>query len=148
MTTKDELALGADSVAPDAAPKPEKRARAKSAKPTPKRTPGVKPNLRDPIRDQITQLGVIVGVFNAADGQAIINGAEAQADALQHAAEQNDRVRAALQSMLQSSVWAQLFAAFMPTVLAIAMNHGFNPMALVGAPLKPSPVDDATNPAA
>lgn len=105
-------------------------------------------SLKAQLKDTITTIGTMVLFLSPADGQAIIAGAPAQADALDALAKKNPAVRRALEGLLTASVYGQLIAAFAPTVLTIAANHGKVPpvvASLAGAAMAPpaAPEPDA-----
>lgn len=106
------------------------------------------PSLKTQLRDLITSVGAMLMLANAADGQAVIAGAAAQADALDALAKKNPAVRRALEGLLTASVYGQLIAAFAPTVLTIAANHGKVPplvAGMVGAALQPTAAESASS---
>lgn len=118
---------------------PRKRAPAGDKAPTGGARP---PALKKQIEDSITALGAVLLLFNPADAQCIIAGAPQQAAALDALAKKNPAVRRALELLLTASVYGQLIAAFAPTVLGIAANHGKVPplvAGIVGATLSGTP---------
>lgn len=139
----------ATDAARDQAPKrkraPRKRAPRKRADAAP-RAPRA-PALKGRIESFLVSAGALVLLFNPRDGQAIIAGAPKQAAALDQLAKENPAVKRALERMLTASVYGQLVAAFAPTVLTIAANHGAVPpivAQLVGAGMgasTPAPAD-------
>lgn len=146
------------AAAADAPPAPAKRKRApgktrarktpspaNDAAPTSPRPPrGV--SLERRLEEFITAGGAMLLIVNARDGQAVIAGAPSQARALGALAKENPAVKRALEKLLTVSVYGQLLAAFAPTVLTIAANHGAVPpivASLAGAALAPTPAPPA-----
>ncbi len=121
---------------PDAKPK---RTRTRKPRPSRARTDraprATKPRaaaLRVQLEEAITGVGLLVFVVNQPDGQLIMAGAARQAAALDALAKENPAVRAALERLLRTSVYAGLAMAFAPTLLGIAANHNLVPP-IVGA---------------
>lgn len=87
-------------------------------------------SLKKRLEDFIVSAGAMLMLVNAADGQVVIAGAPAQAAALDSLAKENPAVRRALDRLLTVSVYGQLVAAFAPTLLGLAANHGMVPQAV------------------
>jgi hypothetical protein len=150
------LADTAPAPADDAAPK---RTRApRTRKPRTDRAPrsrarSSKPALRPQLESLIAGIGLTVSVFHAADGTAIMEGAAAQAHALDQLARNNANVERVLRSLCETSAYGALAMAFTPTVLRILANHNKVPpmvgmMATAMAPAPPpadTPPDAARN---
>lgn len=112
----------------DSAPKPTTQA--KATKPTPERKPG-RPSTAAKQKEQLVALIATIGtgVFtvNAADGIAILNGAESLADALVKVAEKNPAVARVLDGLLKTSTYGELVMAAAAIGIPIAANHGLLP---------------------
>jgi hypothetical protein len=65
-----------------------------------------------------------------ADGLVIIGNSANMAEAINRVADEDPRVKAALERMLSAGAWSGVVAAVAPVVLAIAANHGAIPPAL------------------
>lgn len=163
MTTVDTAAPPAPATLDDARDQaartddpPEKEKRKRPAGKTRARKPAADaaprtprpPALKKRLEDFIVSAGAMLILVNARDGQLVIAGAPAQAAALDALAKDNAAVRRALDRLLTVSVYGQLVAAFAPTMLGLAVNHGMVPPAvasIAGAALAPTPpaADDA-----
>lgn len=120
-----------------------RRAKATTAEGAPDAAPGKTPTARRPVprakplADRLTQsvtvVGVGVGLLNQADGLAIVNGAPALGDALSKLADENPRVRKALEGAMAASAWGGVLAATLPIAATIAANHGALPAGMAEA---------------
>ena len=72
----------------------------------------------------ISMVGVAVRPFNAADSDAILNGADALAESLAEVAETNRTVAKALDAISGTSAWAGVALAVYAIAAPIAINHG------------------------
>lgn len=143
----DEAREQADAIAaaepaisstPDAKPKRTRAKRTRAPRARADRKPRTTPSkpratsLAKQLEEAIAGIGLLVYVVNSADGALIMQGAPRQAAALDALAKENPAVRAALERLLRTSVYAGLAMAFAPTLLGIAANHGMVPP-IVGA---------------
>lgn len=62
-----------------------------------------------------------------ADGLVIIENSANMAEAINRLADEDPRIKAALERMLSAGAWSGVLAATLPVVLAIAGNHGMVP---------------------
>lgn len=106
----------------------------KAAKPTPR-----KASLETRLTGSLVSLGTMVTAAGAMtmpalqlDGVALIQHAPAIAQALDKVAQNDPRVKEALERMLTAGTWSGLIAALLPLVLTIAANHGAIPPAIAG----------------
>lgn len=76
-----------------------------------------------PLTDLYTAVGSMVMMYDPPCGTAIISNANKCAVALEDLARENDAVRRALTSLIQTSVWGSVIAAHAPIMLAIVMHH-------------------------
>lgn len=67
-----------------------------------------------------------------ADGLVLIEHSANMAAAINKVADQDPRVKAALEKMLTAGVWSGVMAAMLPVLLAVAGNHGLVPPQLAG----------------
>jgi hypothetical protein len=100
------------------------------------RAPGTAPRQK-PLKPRLQQayetLGTVVGLISVPDGEAILAHSESCAAAVTEWAEQDPRVRAALERMLSGSVLGKVVVAHLPIVMAVGMNHGLIPASGLGA---------------
>ena len=101
-----------------------KRARKEKAPkpPMPRMRANSHPFLK-PLTDLYTSVGTIMCLSDPVCGMAIINNAEKCALALEDAARENEVLRRALTSLVQTSVWGAVIAAHAPIFMAIAFHH-------------------------
>lgn len=88
--------------------------------------------LRGQLDEQLVTIGTVLAAVNEFDGMTIVHGAPKVSDALVRAAEQNPRVKAALESFLATSTWGAVLGALGVVVLPILANHGLAPANLKG----------------
>lgn len=105
-----------------AAPKDDKPPR----QPRAKKTPALAPRLTT----AMTSVGMLVGLVDEFDGLAICKGAPAFADALAEAAEENPKLKAALERALTVGTMGKVFTAGTAIALPIAAHHGLIPKGL------------------
>lgn len=78
--------------------------------------------------------GAVVGSAPVqADGLVVIQHSANMAEAINRVADQDPRVKAALEKMLTAGVWSGVAAVMLPVGLAIASNHGLVPAGLAEA---------------
>lgn len=145
---REAARIGKENADPDAPPAKPKRVR-KPGKTRPRKAPADKAPrttraapLAKRLEDFIGGIGLMVLIVNARDGQLILAGAPKQAAALDALAKENQTVRNALERLLAVSIYGQLAAAFAPTLLGIAANHGAVPP-IVGMLVAPPAAPDA-----
>jgi uncharacterized protein YciI len=85
------------------------------------------------LKAQITSfyenVATVVGMFSPADGQVIMAHSAPCGEAMAEWAETDPRVRAALERMMTGSAWTKVAFLHGSMGLAIAANHGINPLA-------------------
>lgn len=109
-----------------------------------------------PLRPRLTKayetVGTLVGFVSPADGRVILANAESCAEAVAEWAEQDPRVREALERMLSGSAMGKVVIAHLPIALGVAANHGALPSGLLGglftAPAPPSTAPNGYDPMA
>jgi hypothetical protein len=99
----------------------------KTASPT-----GKKINIEKEVTDMLTMIGTGVGAFNETDGIAIISGAPRFAKAVSKKADQDPKVKAALERMLTGTGWGEVIFAAGMMLFPIAVNHNLVPATLLG----------------
>ncbi|HZP28437.1 MAG TPA: hypothetical protein VFC99_05760 [Acidimicrobiia bacterium] len=115
------------------------RARGRPARDTAPRAPRPSP-LVGRIESALATIGMAVYVFNAADGQAVLEGAHELAVALDQLARENPTVRRVLERALATGAWGAVLVAGAKIAIPIAANHGLDPLArIVPAPSPPMP---------
>lgn len=108
-------------------------AKPKATKPAPR-----KASLESRLAGSLASLGGMVMAGGAvagsaplqADGLVIIQHSANMAEAINRVADQDPRVKAALEKMLTAGVWSGVAAVMLPVGLAIAGNHGMVPPGL------------------
>jgi DNA-binding XRE family transcriptional regulator len=94
------------------------------------------------VTQHIPGLADVVGMANEYDGQIIAANAVALSKAWVKVARENRRVRMILETLTAGGAWRDAFAATMPVVLAILLNHGLLPT-LPGLMVEPTGGYDA-----
>lgn len=84
--------------------------------------------LEEGFRDQFTMIGVTVTAFNEADGLVIVGRADPLSKRLVGVARQNPAVYKALKKYMDGSAYMMLAEEVAVLALAIAANHGVNPV--------------------
>ena len=84
--------------------------------------------LEEAYRDQFTMIGVTVAAFHEADGMVIIGRADPLSKRLVGVARQNPAVYKALKKYIDASAYTMLAEEIGVIALAIAANHGLNPV--------------------
>jgi DNA-binding XRE family transcriptional regulator len=79
------------------------------------------------VTQHIPGLADVVGAVNDFDGQVISANAVALSKAWVAVARENPRVRVVLETLTAGGAWRDAFAATLPVVLAILLNHGLLP---------------------
>jgi transcriptional regulator with XRE-family HTH domain len=79
------------------------------------------------VTQHIPGLADVVGMANKFDGQIIEANAVALSKAWVAVARENRRVRVVLEALTAGGAWRDAFAATLPVVLAILLNHGLLP---------------------
>lgn len=101
--------------------------------PTPDRPTGRRrgrpPKMRigDAIETQLTFVGMAIYPFNAFDGKCIMSQSADLAQALEKLANENPKVKSALEKMLTAGTFSQVLMAFAPVAVPIMANHGLAP---------------------
>lgn len=80
----------------------------------------------------VTAAGAMTSPALQLDGVAVIQHAPDIAAALDKVAQNDPRVKEALERMLTAGTWSGLIAAMLPLVLTIAANHGAIPESIAG----------------
>lgn len=91
-----------------------------------------KKSLKKPLADLFTNIGTGVMILNKTDGMAIVEGADALADALNRVAQDNDAVYRNLERMVTGSAWGGVIMAVGAIALPIAINHNLLPFDIPG----------------
>lgn len=84
-------------------------------------------SLEKPLANLFASLGSTVYILNRADGQAIIEGSDRLAKALNELAKENPAVHKTLSRMLTGSAWGGVFIAAGGIVVPILANHNLMP---------------------
>lgn len=107
----------------------------KDSAPKPTKASPRKASLESRLAAALSSMGGMVMVAGAAagtqpvqaDGLVLIQHSADMAAAINKVADQDPRVKAALEKMLTAGVWSGVAVAMLPVVLAIAGNHGLVP---------------------
>lgn len=94
---------------------------------TGRKSSGWQKSLADSLTAQVTGIGVAVSMFDRFDGLSIINGAENLSTSLVTVAENNDKVRRALETFVTGSTWAGVAVAVTQIAFPILMHHNIIP---------------------
>ncbi|MFD8943345.1 hypothetical protein ACFV00_15270 [Streptomyces californicus] len=122
--------------APDAPPKRTRRKSAATAADTKPRQPrgaARQPKLETRIGTNLATLGMTVGVFNQADGMAIMAGAPAFAEALAGLADESPKARELMEGALSGGAMLKCITAGAGILLPILANHGLIPSGILAA---------------
>jgi hypothetical protein len=139
------------AVPPAADAKPRRTRRAAAPKDDkPPRTPRAKkaPALAPRLTTAMVTIGTLVGLVDQFDGLAICQGAPAFADALAEAAEENPKLKAALERALTIGTMGKVTTAGAAIALPIAAHHGLIPKALMNLFGGAAPAEGESAPAA
>lgn len=127
----------------EAAAAAKRAAKSSKAESKPKTTAPRKSSLETRLTGSLVTLGTVVAATGAmvspavtADGVLITQHAAHVAAALDKVAQNDPRVKAALEKMLTAGTWSGLVAAVLPLAVGIAANHGAIPAgmaAMLGA---------------
>jgi hypothetical protein len=91
-----------------------------------------KARLTAALQGQLTMVAVTTMAFNRYDGMCIMNGSENLARSLVQVAEQNPKVRKALENMVTAGAWAGVATAVAGIAIPILANHNVLPSDLLG----------------
>lgn len=76
-----------------------------------------------PLTDIYTTVGMMITPFDAECGMAVITSAQSCAESLDKLAQNNDAVKRALFSIIETSTIGAVIAAHIPIILAIVSHH-------------------------
>lgn len=132
----ERLAAEPEQAAPDTSSDRPPRAAGASSTTTPRkpanpRTAASITRIRAGLVMTFTMAGMGVSVYDGWDGQVIALNAERLADAWCELAEQNPRVRKALERMLEGSAWGGAIGTTAAVAVPIAVRHGMLPPSLL-----------------
>lgn len=83
------------------------------------------------LKSNFSTIGTMVFMVNQFDGQVILERSEDLAKSLVAVAEQNPKVRQALENMMTASAWSQVVMVGASIAIPIAANHGLLPSAVM-----------------
>lgn len=92
----------------------------KAKRPAPPKRKG---SFTKPLTDMYTGVGVMLMPFDQPCGTAVMESASQCAEALDNLAYQNESVRRALDSLLQSSAIGTVVVAHLPIIMVVASHH-------------------------
>lgn len=95
--------------------------------------------LRNALAGNFASIGMVVFALNRVDGQAILSGSPRLADSLIQVAEQEPKVRKALENMVTAGAWSGVAMSVAAIAVPIMANHGYLPPGFIGAQPEPQP---------
>lgn len=98
-----------------------------------------KKSLVRPLDELFTTIGTVVYAVNPVDGQAILNGSNNLATALNTVAKDNAQLYKSLERLVTGSAWGAVFIAAGAIAIPIAANHNLLPFNIPGLTPEPTP---------
>lgn len=102
--------------------------------------PRWKPALATKLTNNLVGVAMVVSALNAFDGMAILQGSQGLANSLVDVAENDPKVRKALENFTTASAWGGVAIAAAAIAIPILANHGYLPPAMAAAYAPPTQV--------